>query len=141
MKTIQVYEPPMCCSTGVCGPAVDPKLVRFAADVKWLGEQGVTVERYNLAQTPIAFAENEVVRAALTAKGEAALPLILVEGKVVFSGSYPPREGLAGLLGLSAESAVRFVPVGKEGNRVAKSSGCCGSSSADPATPGSRCCS
>lgn len=141
MKTIQVYDPPMCCSTGVCGPAVDPKVVRFAADVKWLGEQGVAVERYNLAQTPIAFAENEVVRAALTAKGEAALPLILAEGKVVFGGSYPSREELAGLLGLGAESAVRFVPVGKEGNRVVKPSGGCGSTSADPATPGSCCCS
>lgn len=131
----------MCCSTGVCGPDVDPKLVRFAGDLKWLGEQGVTVERYNLAQTPIAFAENEVVRAALTAKGEAALPLILVEGKVVFSGNYPTREELAGVLGLRVELAVRFVPVAKEGNRVAKPAGCCGSTTADPAAPGSRCCS
>ena len=92
----------MCCSTGVCGPEVDPKLVRFAADLKWLAEQGVTVERFNLAQTPIAFAENEVVRTALTDKGEAALPLVLVEGKVAVSGSYPTREELAGWLGLKA---------------------------------------
>jgi arsenite methyltransferase len=42
---IQVYDPAMCCSTGVCGPDVDPALVRFAADVKWLQERGVPVER------------------------------------------------------------------------------------------------
>jgi len=30
---IQVLDPPRCCSTGVCGPNVDPELVRFAADL------------------------------------------------------------------------------------------------------------
>jgi AhpD family alkylhydroperoxidase len=110
MKLIQIYDPPMCCSTGVCGPDVDPKLVQFAADVKWLTEQGATVERFNLAQTPIAFAENDLVRTALTEKGEAALPLIVVEGKVAVSGAYPTREELASLLGLSGASASLFTP-------------------------------
>jgi AhpD family alkylhydroperoxidase len=102
MNTIEVYDPPMCCSTGVCGPEVDPALVRFAADLKWLGEQGVTVQRFNLTQTPIAFAENETVRAMLTEKGESALPLVLVDGKVVVTGTYPSREELAGRVGLSS---------------------------------------
>lgn len=110
MKIIQVYDPPMCCSTGVCGPDVDPKIVQFAADLKWLAEQGVTVERFGLTQTPIAFAENEMVRAALTEKGEAALPLILVDEKVAISGTYPTREELAGLLGSSGSLASLFTP-------------------------------
>ena len=110
MNTIQVYDPPMCCSTGVCGPEVDPALVRFAADLKWLGEQGVTVQRFNLTQTPIAFAENETVRAMLTEKGESALPLVLVDGKVVVTGTYPSREELAGLVGLSSGKPSLFSP-------------------------------
>jgi AhpD family alkylhydroperoxidase len=110
MNTIQVYDPPMCCSTGVCGPEVDPTLVRFAADLKWLGEQGVTVQRFNLTQTPIAFAENETVRAMLTEKGESALPLVLVDGKVVVTGTYPSREELAGLVGLSSGKPSLFSP-------------------------------
>jgi AhpD family alkylhydroperoxidase len=110
MKLIQIYDPPMCCPTGVCGPEVDSALVRFAADLRWLAEQGVTVERFNLAQTPIAFAENEVVRATLTEKGEAALPLILVDGKVAVSGNYPTREELAGWLGSDTEPASLFTP-------------------------------
>ncbi|MFA5263873.1 MAG: arsenite efflux transporter metallochaperone ArsD [Opitutaceae bacterium] len=110
MKIIQVYDPPMCCSTGVCGPDVDPRLVRFAADLKWLAEQEVTVERFNLTQTPMAFAENEVVRAALTANGEASLPLVLVDGKVVVSGDYPTRDELAGLLGLKNVTEGMFTP-------------------------------
>jgi AhpD family alkylhydroperoxidase len=110
MKLIQIYDPPMCCSSGVCGPEVDPKLVQFAADLKWFAEQGVTVERFNLAQTPIAFAENEVVRMALTEKGEAPLPLISVDEKVAISGTYPTRAELAGLLGLSDTPASLFTP-------------------------------
>jgi hypothetical protein len=41
MERLDIYDPAMCCSTGVCGPQVDPVLVRFAADVKWLQDQGV----------------------------------------------------------------------------------------------------
>lgn len=110
MKRIQVYDPPMCCSTGVCGPDVDPKLVQFAADLKWLADQGVTVERFGLTHTPSAFAENEVVRAVLTEKGEAALPLIVADGKVVVSGAYPTRAELGGLLGLGETPASLFTP-------------------------------
>jgi AhpD family alkylhydroperoxidase len=108
--SLAVYDPPMCCATGVCGPDVDPKLVQFGADLGWLVKQGVTVERFNLAQTPIAFAENEVVRAALTEKGEAALPLVIVEGKVAASGVYPTRDALAALVGLGCAPASLFTP-------------------------------
>jgi arsenite methyltransferase len=52
MKKVQVYDPPMCCSSGVCGPEVDPTLVRFNADFHWLANQGIAVERYNPAQQP-----------------------------------------------------------------------------------------
>lgn len=110
MKNLKVYDPPMCCSTGVCGPDVDPALVRFAADLKWFESQGVVVERYNLAQSPKAFAENGLVRSWLTDKGEDALPLVMVEGKVVASGTYPARDELAGFLGLNGAGASQFTP-------------------------------
>jgi len=71
---LQVFDPPMCCSTGVCGPSVDPKLVRFTADLDWLRRQGVEVERYNLSQQPAAFVGNQVVRDALTKDGNDCLP-------------------------------------------------------------------
>ncbi len=100
MLRIDVYDPPMCCSTGVCGPDVDPALVQFSADLNWLQSQGVSVNRFNLAHTPIAFAENNLVRSRLTAEGAAALPLVLVGGEVVASGEYPTRNELAKLLGL-----------------------------------------
>lgn len=91
----------MCCSTGVCGPQVDPVLVRFAADVKWLEGQGAEVQRFNLSQNPAAFVENELVKTALTERGEAALPLLLVDGQVIASGQYPERGQLVEALGLA----------------------------------------
>jgi hypothetical protein len=102
MSKVQVYDPPMCCPTGVCGPRVDPALPQFAADLEWLAAQGVTVERYNLAQQPQAFTENEVVKAAISEDGMTCMPLILVDGKIASCGGYPSRQELAAMAGLSA---------------------------------------
>jgi len=96
MKKIEVFDPAMCCSTGVCGPSVDPALVRFGADLDWLATQGVPVERFNLAQQPGAFAERDLVSLALREKGEQCLPLVLADGQIVSEGGYPSRAGLAG---------------------------------------------
>ena len=105
MKKIEVYDPPLCCPTGVCGPSVDPKLTRFAADLDWLKKKGVAVERFNLAQQPVAFAGNPVVRAELAAKGNACLPLVMADNTVVTSGVYPSRQELAKLAGIEYEPA------------------------------------
>lgn len=105
MRKIEIFDPPMCCSTGVCGPTIDPVLPRFVADLHWLANQGVSVTRYNLAQEPQAFAANEVVKAALTSDGNACLPLILVNGQVASQGAYPDRRRLAELTGLDPVKA------------------------------------
>jgi hypothetical protein len=89
MKTVQVYDPPMCCSTGVCGPEIDPDLVNFAAVLSQLGAHGVRVERYNLAQQPMAFAQNLAVKALLATGGTEVLPLIFMNGRVYLQGRYP----------------------------------------------------
>lgn len=105
MRKVEVFDPPMCCSTGVCGPNVDPALVRFAADLHWLANQRVAVERYNLAQQPQAFAANEVVKEALRQHGNECLPLILLDGAVVSRGAYPTRNDLARMAGVDPDQA------------------------------------
>ena len=100
MTRLQVFDPPMCCSTGVCGPQVDPQLPRFAADLQWLEAQGLQVERHNLAQQPQAFVQNALVKQALVAEGEKCLPLVLVDGEIVSRGAYPARDELAALAGV-----------------------------------------
>lgn len=105
MTLVQVFDPPMCCSTGVCGPKVDPELPRFSADLEWLKRQGLTVERFNLTHQPDAFVKNAVVRESLRTRGEKCLPLILVDGEVVAQGTYPPREELVVLAGMLPRDA------------------------------------
>ena len=103
-QTLQIFDPAMCCSTGVCGPEVDTKLVQFAADLGWLKTEGVIVQRYNLSQNPAAFVENEAVQNSVTEKGEAALPVILLNGKVASTGRYPAGSELALWFKLKAKS-------------------------------------
>jgi len=100
MKTIAIYDPPLCCSTGVCGTDIDPKLLRVASDVNWLRQQGVSVERFNLAQQPAAFATCAPVSEALRIQGNDCLPLVTVDGAIVARSLYPTREQLAELAGL-----------------------------------------
>lgn len=92
MKTIQVYDPPMCCSTGVCGPNVDPILPRFAGFLSQLASAGVKVERFNLAQQPLPFVQNPAVKALLDKDGTDALPAIFIDGQLALKGSYPDSE-------------------------------------------------
>ncbi|MFN2367523.1 MAG: arsenite efflux transporter metallochaperone ArsD [Desulfurivibrionaceae bacterium] len=110
MKKILIFDPPLCCPTGVCGPSVDPKLSRFAADLDWLKKKGVTVERFNLAQQPGAFAANTLVRAELAAKGNSCLPLILIDGVIAAAGGYPGRKELAQLAGVDYDPATDADP-------------------------------
>ena len=116
MTTIQVFDPALCCSTGVCGVEVDQQLVGFSADVDWAKQNGAEIERFNLAQQPMVFAENAVVKAFLERSGADALPLILVDGEVALAGRYPNRTELARWAGI-VESAEK------------PASGCCSGSS------------
>ena len=100
-KVLEVFEPAMCCSTGVCGPQVDPPLVRFAADANWLKGKGVTVNRYNLGQSPAQFATDPEVLKELTADPD-VLPILVVDGKIISRRTYPSRADLAASLGLEA---------------------------------------
>ena len=92
MKTLQVYDPPMCCPTGICGTSVDPDLVNFAAVLSQLAGLGVKVERYNLGQQPLAFVTNAVVKTALEKEGVEVLPLIFLDGEVYLKGRYPGHD-------------------------------------------------
>lgn len=100
MRTIQIYDPALCCSTGVCGVDVDQALVSFSADFDWARAEGALIERFNLAQQPMAFADNARVRGFLEASGAEGLPLVLVDGEVAMSGRYPTRGELADWAGI-----------------------------------------
>ncbi|MGZ0020223.1 arsenite efflux transporter metallochaperone ArsD [Nitrosomonas sp. wSCUT-2] len=116
MATIQVFDPASCCSSGVCGSDVDQALTAFSADVDWLKQHDVAIERFNLAQQPMAFADNATVKGFLERSGAEALPLILVDGEVALTGRYPQRGELARWAG---------VPLQEKEEESSCCGGCC----------------
>ena len=113
MSTIHVYEPAMCCNTGVCGPDPAQELVQFTSDLAALKGLGADITRHNLTNDALAFTQAEPVRAFMQAAGSAGLPLTTVDGAVVLTGRYPSRAELARYAGLAATTET----------------GCCGPSS------------
>jgi len=113
MTSIHVYEPALCCNTGVCGPDPEQALVQFTADIAAIAQLGGDVIRHNLANDPLAFAQAEPVAAFMRAAGSDGLPLTTVDGAVVLTGRYPSRDELARYAGLATAS---------------DGSGCCGGS-------------
>lgn len=116
---VELFEPAMCCETGVCGPSVDQALIDLREDLRWAATQGAEVARHNLSSDPDAFVANPKVTGLMAAFGEQALPAVVVNGDIVLHGRYPSRDELAGFLTKS--------PVGLE--MVSDSEGgCCGPS-------------
>lgn len=96
--SLELYEGAMCCQTGVCGPSVDQQLIDLREDLCWAEENGAAVTRHNLSSDPDAFVANAKVTGLMTAFGEDALPVLVLDGEIAIHGRYPSREDLAGLL-------------------------------------------
>ena len=110
MNRVQVFEPALCCATGVCGEDVDQELVTFSADMEFVRSRGGDVSRYNLASEPLVFAETEAVKGFLQVAGSRGLPLVLVDGVTALTGGYPDRAQLAewaGVPSLAARAVLR----------------------------------
>lgn len=118
---VEVFEPALCCNTGVCGDDVDQALVTFTADMTALNGRGASIVRHNLANDPQAFVDTPAVAAFLRVAGSAGLPLTLVDGVTVAAGGYPDRTTLERLAGLTAERS------GQAGTEQPATS-CCGGS-------------
>ena len=121
MTKVRIYDKAMCCSTGVCGPQVDPVLPRFAADLDWLKGQGHDVVRFNLAQNAAEFASNPTVQQLLADEGVDCLPLVVVDDRVVSRSEYPTRENLSLWTGTAMKTNATLP--------MASDSGCCGGES------------
>ena len=89
MRILEVFDPPMCCPTGLCGPTIDPLLLDVSEMVLKLNSQGVAVKRYLMAQQPQAFLNNAEVYRLVREKQLAALPITTVNGRVIKVGAYP----------------------------------------------------
>jgi hypothetical protein len=118
MKKMIIFEPAMCCGTGVCGPSVDSELLRVSTVINNLKNKGILVERYNLSGNPQIFVDNKEINKIINSDGAAVLPVTMVDGAVVKTKGYPSDEEFCKLLGL---------PEGFLNAKVKRASGgCCG---------------
>lgn len=86
---IQIFDPPMCCPTGLCGPTLDQTLLDLNEMILGLQKQGIRVERYQMTTSPQAFLVNSEVMRLVREKQMAALPIVVVHGKIITVGKYP----------------------------------------------------
>lgn len=107
MKKIEIFDPAMCCSTGLCGPNINPDLMRFAAAVETLKRKGVEIDRHNLRDVPQLYVDNAIVNKFLQENGAESLPLILVDGKIELSKVYPTNKQLSEWTGVNLD----FMPL------------------------------
>lgn len=119
MLKLEVFDPPMCCSTGICGSSVDPTLVTFASDLEWLKTKGVDVVRHGLSLEPTEFVKNEVVKNLLNKEGNGCLPIIMIGTQIASKSCYPSREKLASICKINFDEE-EAPPVHREENC------CCG---------------
>lgn len=101
MKKIEIFDPAMCCATGVCGPAIDTELLRVATVINSLQEQGISILRHGLSTDPLAFITNQVINDILQQKGAEILPVTLVDGQIAKTGTYPTNQELSAWLGIT----------------------------------------
>src|SRR5699024_441758 len=95
MKKVEIFDPAMCCSTGVCGPSVDPELTRIASAVYSLEQKKFDITRYNLGKDPGGIVYNEIVNKVSLDKDPDALPLSVLNNEIVKVGAYLTKEELA----------------------------------------------
>jgi len=128
MKKMIIFDPAMCCSTGVCGPSVDKELLRVSTVLNTLKNKGIIVDRHNLTNNPQIFIDNKVINEVLNTKGIEALPVTVVDGVVVKEGSYPTNEEFCALLGIPADTLklnIKKPNIKKPSNSCGCKGGCC----------------
>lgn len=103
MKKLCIYEPAMCCETGLCGVSVDPELLRISTVLNTLREHGVEIDRYNLNSAPMEFVKSNAVNRFVNEKGVEGLPCVTLDGEIVIEGRYPANDEILTLLELPAE--------------------------------------
>lgn len=123
MKKMIIFEPAMCCSTGVCGPGVDRQLLRVSSVINNLKNNGILVERYNLSSNPQIFVDNKTINKMLNNDGVEVLPVTMIDDVVVKTKTYPTDEEFSNLLDVSLSSLKS--PIKKPSKGCGCKGGCC----------------
>lgn len=123
MKSIKIYEPVMCCNTGVSGVGIDSELMRMSKLMKIFMKHNLDVKRLDLSKTPKEFMENNEVMNLIKENKSDMLPITVVDNKIVLSGRYPSNEEFADFLDITV--SVLQQDVDKENEETSTESGSC----------------
>lgn len=119
-----IFDPAMCCSTGVCGPSVNPELLRVSTVVNSLQNKGIPIERYNLSGNPQIFVDNKTINEMLNKDGVDILPVTMVDGVVVKTKAYPTNKEFCEFLDIPEDYLKIKLKVRKSGGCDCNG-GCC----------------
>ena len=124
MKTMSIYEPAMCCETGICGVSVEPELLRISTVFNNLQKNGITAARFNLNSAPQAFINNSDINKLIMGDGVESLPATVIDGKIVKTKAYPTNEEIVAWLKIPA-SFLEAAEAKKGDGGCCCSEGCC----------------
>ena len=138
MKKMQIFEPALCCDTGVCGASVDPELLRITTVLNTLKQNGVVIDRFNLNSAPMEFVTNHTINVYVNQKGVEALPCVTVDGEIVIEGRYPANAEILELLELPASA---MLPNIKSDGACCCGDDCCSDGNSSEGCCDDNCCS
>ena len=107
MKTLCIYEPALCCETGVCTFCVEPSAIIITSIAKNLKKNGVTLQRYDLRNSPQEFDNNADITKLINSQGVDSLPATVFDGKIVKTKEYPTANEIAMWLNIPIDYCLR----------------------------------
>lgn len=126
MKEMSIYEPAMCCETGLCGVGIDSELLRISTTLSNLKKKGINIKRFNLSNFPQEFIKNEEINKLIMSDGVESLPATVVEGKIIKTKTYPTNAEIAKFLDVPNDYIVDESTQEKKGGCCCgKDGGCC----------------
>ncbi len=91
-KKMVLYEPNLCCPTGVCGPNPDLALIALQDAIDKAKEHGIETERLQITSYPRRFTQNAEVMKLMQQQQLKALPITEIDGEIIKVGKYPTLE-------------------------------------------------
>jgi len=99
-KELVIYEGVMCCSSGVCGPEPDKKLIDFNNALRKLkNEEELNVVRASLSYDLAMFLDNKEIFQIVKENGPSVLPIVTLNGKIMSKQNYLTYEEIKQMLG------------------------------------------
>lgn len=99
-RELTIFEGPICCPTGICGPATDPVMIELNETLRKLGEnyRDLKITRASMSFDVALFMQTPLIRDLVRKNGVGILPVTLIDGHIVKQQEYPKYAEIVRLL-------------------------------------------